>query len=258
MPKNHNKQVVTSDWSIVEEKVPDQTSASDGGRGRSGFRKIKVGGRKAVTISIPRQLFPELKRATNAAFWDAETLDVPSTGASFYQFFAQITQGNGAQNRTGDVIFVEKLVLRLYVEFSTAEGFVTPVFALVMDKEPAVIEATAAFPAWTDVFQGIGGASSKAYLTAVPNYDKRWRFQYLKRIEMPTAACAVLTTGSAYVAVTQPRCVTLEIPIKKTIKYDSTMGAPYAGAEIYLIGWSDVASNVPKCNGSYEIFFSDA
>jgi hypothetical protein len=254
-------QIATSDWAIVEEKVPDQTGASDGGRGRSGFKTIKIGGKrnKQVMLRIPRALFPELKRIYNPAFWNNETIDIPTNPLSIFGFFSQIVQGSGAQNRTGVVIMVERIVIRLYITFSQSQAQVTPCFALVMDKEPAVVEAIASAPAWLDMFEGIGGASAPAYLVALPNDDKRWRFDYLKRVQVPTAACvAPVLAGFVPAYITQPRYIEIDVPIRKSIKYDSVSGTPYAGGELNLAGWSDVGTNVPLVTASYELFFSDA
>jgi len=212
-----------------------------------------------VTIRIPRQLFPELKRMYNPAFWNNEIIDIPTNPLSIFGFFSQIVQGNGAQNRTGDVVRVERIIIRLYITFSQSQAQVTPCFAVVMDKEPAVVESIAASPAWLDMFQGVGGAAAPAYLVAVPNYDKRWRFDYLKRVQVPTAACvAPVLAGFVPAYITQPRYIEIDLPIRKSIKYDSTMGTPYAGGELNLVGWSDVGSNVPLVTASFELFFSDA
>jgi hypothetical protein len=254
--------VAVSDWSIVEEKGLDPSGGTaSGGRGRGSFRTMKIGGKNAreVTLRIPRALFPELKRLVNPAFWNAETIDAPTATLSTYGFFSQIVQGSGAQNRTGDVVRVERIIIRGYITFSQSQAQVTPCFALVMDKEPAVVNSIAAAPAWTDMFQGIGAAGAPAYLVAVPNYDKRWRFEFLKRIQMPTAACvAPVLAGFIPAYITQPRYFEIDVPLKRLIKYDSTMGTPYAGGELSLVGWSDVVANTPQVTASYEVYFSDA
>jgi len=246
--------VIASDWAVVESKTGPPSTAKMSrisipqGTGKNGRKK------KDVVIHIPRSFIPEVKRMFNAAFWDAETLDDPVVGFSTFGFFSQVTQGNGAQNRQGDYIFVNKLVIRIQLIGSVSAPSHTAVLALNLDKEPAVVESIASPPSWSDYYQGIGGAGLAAYTVPIPNYDKRARFGYLKHITEPMTPMSVSPGGSVFY---QEKYITIEHTFNRKIRYDSTMGTPYAGCEAFLIGWSNLAANVPKAEASYELFFTD-
>ncbi len=247
-------QIETSEWVEAEEKVPDQATNADARLGKARVITVATGkGRRkrGMRLRIPSALVPELKRQFLAAFWDNETLDAPSATASRFPVFAQITQGASAQQRLGDAIFVEKVVVRLCIEQNPSITFCSAHFAAVLDTEPA-----GSTPAWTDVFQGIGGASAGAYNVAIPNFDKRSRFVYKERTTVPLSPSAAYWNGSTALLCVRPVYVTLEIPIRKRVSYDDTSSV-YKGCELQLFGWSDTTSNTPKCWGSYETFFTD-
>ncbi len=254
--RNSRNHETSSEWVDWEEKVPDQVPSVPRGKEQTVTvltkGKGKKGKGKAMKLRIPRAMLPELKRHYSAAFWDAETLDIPTSTASSYDFFTQIAQGVAADSRLGDSIFVEKVVVRLYLEQSSSNTFTTADLAVVFDQEPA-----AGAPAWTDIFQGVGAAGVAAYHVVIPNYDKRFRFRYAKRATVPLAWASSYWNGSAGVVSIRPVTMTLEIPVKRRIQYDNTNGRPIRGCELMLWGWSDVSSNTPKCTASYEVFFSD-
>jgi hypothetical protein len=246
--------IETSEWIEHEEKVPDQATNADARLGRARVITVATGkGRRkrGMRLRIPSALVPELKRQFLAAFWDGETLDAPSATASRFPVFAQITQGSSAQQRLGDSIFVEKVVVRLHFEQNTSITFCTAHIAAILDTEPAV-----GSPAWTDVFQGIGAAGSGAYNVAIPNFDKRSRFVYKERLTVPICPQGGYWNGSTAILLPRPVQVTMEIPIRKRISYDDTASV-YKGCELQIFGWSDVTANVPKCWASYETFFTD-
>ncbi len=255
MNNQRNHVDTSSEWVDFETKVPDQVPsiARDKVQTISVYTKGKGKKGKAVKLRIPRSLFPELKRRYSAAFWDAETLDIPTSTASSFNFFSQVAQGVAADSRLGDSIFVEKVVVRLYLEQSTGITFTTADFAAVFDQEPA-----AGAPAWTDIFQGVGAASAAAYHVAIPNYDKRFRFRYANRATVPLSWSAAYWNGSSAVVSVHPVTMTLEIPVKRRILFDNTSGRPIRGCELMLWGWSDTAANTPRATASYEIFFADA
>jgi hypothetical protein len=238
------------EFTMVEDKAPDDVGLF----GKASAVMVKVGkGKKKTMIRLPRSLIPELKRLVLPAFWDQETLDDPGHTASLFSFLGQIGQGTGASNRLGDAIIVERIVIRYHVEQSASQSFCTAVLELIEDKEPAV-----GAPVWTDVFQGIGGASTSAYLVAVPNFDKRSRFSYLKRRTMPLSWQAASYNGST---VTNAPAVTDGVMVilpKRRVEFDNTSAPPYKGAEFRLFGWSDITANTPKITASAEIYFTDA
>lgn len=250
-----SRHIHSNDWIEVEEKVPDQVAPLP----RSQVVRVltkgkgKKGRPSTMRLVLPRAMTPEIKRFSNAAFWDAETLDIPSSTASSYNFYTQITSGGGSQNRLGDAIFVDKVVVRLYIEQSTGITFTTADVAFVSDLEPA-----AGAPAWTDVFNGIGAASAAAYHVALPNFDKRFRFRYEKRASLPLAWNSSYWNGSTAIVSVKPQVVVFEIPVKRVVKYDGTSARPIAGSEMMIWGWSDTSSNTPKATASVEVFFQDA
>jgi len=245
-----------SDWIDVERKNMDPTAerrvavtvmTGKGGKGGKG----KKG--KMIKLRLPASVLPELKRHYAAAGWDAETLDIPTATASSYNFFTQIGIGTANDSRLGDAIFVERVVIRLYIAQSASATSSVANLALVQDLEPA-----AGAPAWTDMFQGVGGAGPAAYHVAIPNYDKRYRFKYLERAVIPLHwSAAYYASPSTFVS---PGTTTLhfEVPIKRKVYYDNTNGRPVRGNELMLWGWSDTNTNTPQATMSYEIFFTDA
>ena len=245
--------IETSEWVEAEDfKVPDSVPPFESAAKLMTVQVGKGKKKRGVRMRIPRGLLPELKRKFDPAFWDGETLDSPSATASQYALFAQIVQGTNAQNRLGDSIFVDKVVLRLHLEQSTSNTFSTACLAVVMDMEPA-----AGNPAWTDVFQGIGAATAPAYLNAIPNFDKRLRFSYKERMSIPLSWSGAYWNGSAATVSPHPKQIVMEIPVKRRVSYDNS-GGVYRGCELQLFGWSDLTANTPKVWGSYEIFFTDA
>lgn len=257
LEKSKRHEVTASEWVNLEEKQPDNPRSAGG----SNFMRVTLPGKgkgkkgkgKAMVLHIPRSLMPELKRMFNAAFWDAETLDNPTGPASSYEFFNQITQGVGATQRIGDCVFIENIVLRLQLQQSPSISQCTTVIELIGDKQPAAV-----IPTWNDIFQGIGGASAVAYLTAIPNFDERNRFRYLQRETIPMSWSAIaFDTGNTQHAAAAPKSITINLPIKKKIMYNGT-GGVYAGMTLYLWAWSELTANTPHMNGSFEIFFTDA
>jgi len=150
------------------------------------------------------------------------------------------------------ITFSSKIVIRMQLVASTSAAPHTAVIALNLDMEPAVVESIAAAPAWGDLYQGIGAANVEAVTVAIPNYDKRARFRYLKHITEPMTPMAAFAN-----VLYQQKYITIEHTVNKRVRYDSTIGTPYAGCEMFLCGWSDLTANVPKVEASYELFFTD-
>lgn len=210
--------------------------------------------RKGGTIplsALPISVRPEVKRKYNVAFWDAETMDYPPGTASQQRFFNNIAQGLAADSRVGDTIYVKMLKIRGLVQMNVTSSSTNAMLALVEDTEPA-----AGVPAWTDVFQGIGGAGNASYCNAIMNYDKRPRFRLRRFKRIPLSWTAAYYNAGA---VASARAVPFEMTVKvnRLVKYDNT-NAPYKGSEYYLFGWSDLAANTPLCSASYQIWFTDS
>ncbi len=243
----------TADLVVISED--NKTTPSLKGSGSKLLSGKKAHGKKLrkMRMTLPRFLMPELKRAFSAAFWDAETLDDPGTGASAYNFLSQIEQGANPTQRVGDVIFVDEIVLRLYMEQSSSTTFSTAEFRLIEDREPA-----AGAPGWNTVFNGIGGASVQSYHVAIPDFDQRWRFKYLKEGSFPQAWTASSVNGGVTTSAIRPVSMTWRIPVKREIMYNSTSAYPVRGGEFILFGWSSLSANTPKVWASYEIFFTDS
>jgi hypothetical protein len=218
-------------------------------RGAKGHRKRM----QAMRLILPRALLPELKRAFNVAFWDAETLDDPGTGASTYYLLSQIAQGSNPTQRIGDVIYVHRVVIRMYIEQSSSATFSTAELRLVADTEPA-----AGGPAWTTVFQGIGGSSIQAYHVAIPDFDLRWRYKYLREVSVPMSWTASSVNAGVTTSAIRPVSAVWDIKVDREVAYNSTSAYPVKGQELILWGWSSLNANTPKCWASYEIFFTDA
>lgn len=246
----------TGDADFVRVSEDNKVVLTKSGRGSRGqkpmTKRALYARRKAVQrLGLPRFLAPELKRIA-AYFWDAETLDDPGTGASGYAFFGDITQGTTQSSRTGDVIFVHKVVLRLYMEQSTSVNFSTAEIRLFMDMEPA-----AGGPSWTTAFNGIGGASIQTYHVAYPANDNRFRFRYLREQSVSQAWSAASYNGSGVTNAIKPFSEVWDVPINKEVRYSGSSGRPVAGCELELFAWSSINSNTPKLWASYEIFFTD-
>lgn len=250
-----SRHIKSSDWEEIEDKVPDQVAEVSRSKTLhiATRGKGKKGKPRYVKLVIPRAMMPEIKRYVNAAFWDAETLDIPTSTASSSNFFTNIVNGGGSQNRLGDAILVDKVVVRLYIEQSTSITYTTADIAFVSDLEPA-----AGAPAWTDIFNGVGAAGAAAYHVAVPNFDKRTRFRYEKRASVPLHWGAAYWNGSTAVVSVVPKVLVFEIPYKRLVKYDGTAARPIAGSELMIWGWSDTNTNTPKATASVEVFFQDA
>jgi hypothetical protein len=107
------------------------------------------------------------------------------------------------------------------------------------------------------MFQGIGASSANMYNVAIPNYDERSRFQYMRRLTKPLVWQAAYYNAATF-GTPQIENYTLNVPINQAVQYNTNNGAPYHGAEIIFVAWSDLTSNVPKANLSFEIFFDDA
>lgn len=215
--------------------------------GRKGVRRV------GKNLMIPRSMFkPEVKRSYNTSFWDQETLDNPTAGASVWSFLASIAQGTGASQRIGNVVQAHKLVIRLVIQGSSSQTSTTAHLAMVRDKEPY-----AGAPVWTTVFNGIGAASNDAFNVAIPNADKRFRFDYLRTVHVPIEIQAIAWNGSAFTAAIRPEYVELTFNINRRVRYDNANTAPIQGCEYVLFGWSDISANTPKATGSFELFFSD-
>jgi len=243
-----NKHTTGGDWTNIEEKVPDDVpeqprsiTVRTGGKGKKGGLQ---------KLFLPRSMIPETKRMFSY-FWDAETLDAPSGGASSFFFLQDIAQGSNSTQRIGDSIFVKRIVIRLIIDQSAGNNTTTANLALIKDTEPA-----AASPAWTDLFQGIGGSSAAMYNVAIPNFDERSRFKYLKRITQPLVWQAAYYNAAAF-GTPQVISLTLVQEVNQQVSYNGTSATPERGAEISLWGWSDLTANTPKCNASMEIFFTD-
>jgi hypothetical protein len=241
------------DFEVVDEKRPvDQMSQTYRPKQRVTTivtQKGKGKAAKTVRLRIPLPMAPEIKRFFNAEFWSAETID-DATSASFYSVFTNIVQGDQATNRQGSMIRVLKVVLRLYLVPSSSQASATAVTtALVLDNEPAQGQ-----PGFTTVWQG-GLATLPAYQCAIPNYDKRSRFRYLRRDHTPMLWTAVNQTGP--VVCVRPEFLTIDQPINRTVKYDGTAARPYGGCELELQAWSDISANTPKAYGAIEVFFTD-
>ncbi len=244
----------TSEWVELEEKVPDQVGAF-GNRGRDLMVTLPGKGKKGkkVKLRIPSSMIPELKRYYQVAFWDVETLNSPAGTASSYNILQNITPGTSAITRLGDAIYIEKIVIRLLVYQVTTITFTTANIAVVIDNEPAV-----GSPAWTDIWQDIGGSDPGAYDVAIPNYDKRFRFNIVREARIPLEWAAAYWNGSTALISTRPQLLVLDIPIKRRVMYNGATGAPYRGCNISVWGWSDANANPPLAQGSYEVFFRDA
>lgn len=238
---------MSEDWIDTEEKESPVRQSLTGGM------KFRMKGKRGV-ITVPRSIFrAEIKRMYNAAFWDNETFDAPSNTASSYNFFTQITVGGGAANRVGDVIRVHKLVIRLICLPNSNITLQTNSVAVIRDKEPG-----AGTYAWTDAYNGIGAANVLAYHVAIPNFDKRFRFDYLATKRICTGLSTIVYNGAATVG--SVKCIAFEIVlnVNKQIRYDNTTARPYQGCEYTIWGWSEDVANTPQWTASYEVFFSDA
>ncbi len=255
---NHVGREVASDWVDLESKVVDNAKpmASQGRR----LTTIKLGkGKRSRKLRVPRNMVGggELKRAFSATVWNAQTLGAPSGGTTAFGLFSNIANGTASVNRIGDVIRVQRVVMRGYLEWSSSETFSTASVAVVLDNEPATQATTSSLPAWTEVFQGIGGSTSAQYNVAIPNDNKRWRFNFLRRLTVPSALTALTWNGTTTIAAARPQVFELDIPINRLVEYDPSSAVPYKGCECVVYGWSDVTSNDPKISLSYEIFFTD-
>lgn len=242
----------TTDWVDLEEKVVDNVKPVQKGRTRTII--IPKAGKKGkpLRLTIPVALKPEVKRWFEVAFWNDDLVASPAGTPLIYTIMQKIVSGTGPTQRIGNVIKVLKVVLRLHIYQVTTLTFTTVNIAVVKDTEPVGGQ-----PGWTAVFQTIGGAGTGAYNTAIPAQDTRFRYQYLKEAKVPLEWTAAYWNGSAAVISTKPHCMTLEIPINQYTEYISTTGSPGKGFEIHLMAWSDTNSNIPKINGSYEIFYTD-
>lgn len=255
----------TSDWVELEEKVDDQIGPY-GGRAKTMTvmlpGKGKKGKAKQVKLRIPPSMIPELKRQVFAAFWDTQELKTPTDDAtaSRYMVLDDISLGTGSANRLGDAIYVDRLVVRIMVKPRFDVSYVTTGtasvanFLVVMDTEP-----DATVPAWTDMFATIGAGSVALYDVAVPEPDKRFRFRYLREVRAPLEWTAAYwdVTNSRAVAQMKPICITLDIPIRRRVMYDSSVAKPVKGFNLGIFGWSDLSNSV-RAWGSYEVFFRDA
>lgn len=247
-PKSANDP--SSEWIAVEEKIPEYTL----GRSRKNQSlSVQVKGKgkgkaRTMKLSIPRSMIPEVKRMFNAAFWDQETLDSPAAGASFYSLGAQVQLGTGAIQRIGDSIFIKEVVVRYHLIQSASASNCTAVIAMNLDHEPA-----AGGPNWAGVYQGIGSSSASAYTVAIPDFDQRSRFSYLRREVVPLAPQAVNVFN-----LVKPVVATMRVPINKWVRYDNTTSIPTQGVDVQLWAWSDLTSNTPTLTASYELFFTDA
>lgn len=225
------------------------------------WKKRKASATRSVTVAldrngkiplamIPKALKPETKRNYNNAFWAAETLDDPATGASRYTFLANIGTGNSATTRVGDSIFVKALQIKYSIRMSAGATSCFYVLALIEDLEPA-----AGVPAWTDVFQG-GAASVLAYINPILNYDKRPRFRLRRLIRKPLQN---YYCGNAAGTVSSPQydVGVINVKVNKVTKYDGA-GLPTSGSEFILFGWSESGANTPQCEASYQTWFNDA
>jgi len=245
--------VVADDWVETEAKVPEETATVYVPKGAKNIVVATGKGKKKkmVTLRIPSALFPELKRYVNAEFWTAETLDDPATGASQYSIFTSIVQGSAATNRNGDMIRIKNVVLRFYLLPSTSLTNTTVEIAVVRDKEPAT-----GVPGYTTIWQG-GLANVKGYHAAVPNYDKRTRFDIMRMEHCAMDWAAAYYNAAAIVSV-KPITLMMDLPVNKVVRYDGTGARPYSGSELEVFGWSDVSSNTPQAFASLEVFFVDA
>lgn len=239
------------DFEVVEEvKVVDQMPQQIRPKMKVFYAKNGKGkNAKMVKVAIPMSIAPELKRYFSGDFWSAETID-DATSASFFSVFTNIVQGDQATNRQGDIIRVIKVVFRLYIVPSTSQAASTAVtIAALLDKEPAQGQ-----PGWTTVWQG-GLASVINYQCAIPNYDKRSRFEIKRREHFPMVWAAVNQTGPVVSVV--PVFCTMDIPLNRVVKYDGTAARPYSGCELELQAWSDLSANTPRAYGAVEVFFTD-
>ncbi len=242
------QRINADDWVDAETKVADQVSQVFKPRAKN-MSLVNSRG-KAVKLRIPAALMPEVKRAFNGEFWSAETID-DATAPSIYSFFTQIVQGDTSGTRQGDMIRVQKVVIRLWLEPSTSLSYSTVNLAVLLDCEPGI-----GAPAMNEVFQG-GLSTSKGYHAAIPNYDKRSRFLFKQREAVPMVWSAAYWNGTSAVVSARPVTLTLEIPVNRIVKYDGTSARPYSGCELMLFAWSDVTANTPKAYASYEIFYVD-
>lgn len=217
----------------------------------------KKGGKRVVALDksghiparfIPQSMRTEVKRFINPAFWDAETLDNPTAGASAYLQFANIAQGAAVNQRIGDAVYIKRISVRWWCAQSVSALFSPFVLAFVEDTEPA-----AGAPNWSDVFQSIGAASLAAYMNPQLNNDQRFRFRLkrLVRVEMDIKAIGAASTSSAHVHGE------MSFPINKLIKFNGA-GGIYRGSNWILFGWSQLAANTPQITASFATSYTDA
>lgn len=212
---------------------------------------VKDASGKTHHIEIPRPIVAEIKRTFQAAFWDNETLDSPAGTFSAFSFINQIGQGVGANERLGDQVVVLGLRIRFIAIQSIAVAHFPARLDLVVDKQPA-----AGASAWTDLYQGIGGANANAYIVAIPDFDRRTRYEYLdSRILVSSWTAAYADGGGAHIAV-KPMVGEFDVRINRKIKFDSNV--IMSGVEYWLYGWGVQNSDTTQVTASYELFFQDA
>lgn len=250
--------VSSSEWVEFERKEPLVSKPATGSKRvvlASGKKGKKGKGNRPVVLNIPRSfLSTEIKRyVSTPAFWDAETLDVPTSTASRASMFTNIVQGTASGNRVGVQIRVLEVVFRIYLEQSASITFETVDLAAVLDTEPA-----AGAPSWTDVFQGAGGGGVTYYHVATANNDNRFRFKYLRRMTIPMEWQTSYWNGAAAVGIVKPVTIELALKLNRQVVYNASTGRPYKGCELDLWGWGDVNANTTKATATVEIFFTDA
>jgi len=243
-----------TDWVDLETKVPDQVAPFGG---RSSMKEVVVSTgkgkkKKMVKLRIPRSMLQqEVKRFFNTGFFDAAVMDIPSGAPLKSNSFGTISSGGGAINRLGDAIFVHKVVYRFFIQPDATVTWQGAELAWVLDNEPA-----AGLAVWSSVFNTIGAGTTGLYHCAIPVYDQRFRYKYLRRVSEIFQTIFVWN-GSAFTGSPKPLIMEVTIPIRRKVMYDAS-NAVTAGCELAMYGWSGASVTQPKLWCSMEVFFSDA
>lgn len=187
---------------------------------------------------------PELKFFdTTLAFNIDATGEVPATGQ-----LSLIRLGTGAQNRTGRIVTVKSIQLRmqiLYTPGAATTGASSYCILLVLDKQCNEGAASA-----TSVM------TSAAFTQGLVNLNNNKRFQILRRIVSDVQSGAGIQTAFASVNKTHDVFMKCNIPLI----YDADDGnvGDLTSNNLFLLASADGSDDLVSVNGTARLRFQDS
>lgn len=214
---------------------------------------------KALVAAVAKRI--ERKEETkyfDDAEWNQETID-DYTSPSMLETLLEIPQGNTNETRVGNKIYVERILIKCRFSTSISQAYPGISVAVVEDLEPSARGADSKADLWDKCFKNTASAVTNIMALPRPGYNSRFRVK--KFMYLP------LNPGGSYydTAAANPRWtpvtkhVSLKIPVKKVISFESNATAqPVGGSTYYVFAWSDTNSNTTKVDAVSRVYFKDA